>query len=312
MEGNNLTYPGSRAEWILRRAKEFDAASRNFHCVECGKPAKWVCLDAACVGYNQSKALGLCDLCDARFHIGSSPVMQSHRRLAPVLYVSLLLLHRYRTFLPDTATVRHGEKRSHSPGENDVSSSKRLCPPQARTTDMQPMTEAVTFSSSGYYSPATEMPQQYSPTESNGSSGSTEAGPVRRRKGDSSSGIEYRATFGNNLHPIHARYARILQHLREDSTLTMTDAFRRESFAKLTVKNYLGIAELKLAAPDEFEAVLEAYKSRGKTMITVSGLERECRQVLARRSHDIAQMRRLGQLLPFFDITYQSGIGSDV
>ncbi|XP_035695895.1 uncharacterized protein LOC118429502 [Branchiostoma floridae] len=328
MENNNFLYPGSRAEWILKRAKEFDETARTFPCTVCGQPVKWVCLDAACVSYNQSRALCLCDACDARFHISSSPVMQSHRRLAPVLYISLILLHRSRT-LPPLIPV---DKRPRSPDEGDVSSSKRQwassSPPQARTTDMKPLAVHVattfssngfpptptetsqhspTLSSNGHHPPQAEMPP-YSPIETTGST--ADVGPAKRRKGDTS-GIEYRATFGNNLRPIHARYARILQHLQEDSTLTLPEAFRLESFAKLTVKNYLGIAELKLVAPDAYEAVLEAYKRRGKPLITVAGLERECRKDLARRSDDVAQMRKMGQLLPFFDVTYQYGAGSN-
>ncbi|CAH1261848.1 Hypp2469 [Branchiostoma lanceolatum] len=326
MENNNFLYPGSRADWILKRAKEFEATARNFPCAGCGEPAKWVCLDAACVGYNQSRALCLCDMCDARFHITSSPVMQTHRRLAPVLYISLLLLHRYNTLLPDGTPVSLEKKRPHSPDEDDVSSSKRLCdpstPPQVGTTDVRPLSIVTTFATNGYNPPTltssngyppppspAEMPQ-YSPSETAGSTADV-MGPARRRKGDTS-GIEYRATFGNNLRPIHDRYARILQHLRDDGTLTMPEAFRMESFAKLTVKNYLGIAELKLAAPNEYEAVLEAYKSRGKPLITVAGLERECRKALARRSDHVQEMRKIGQLLPFFDITYRYGTDSGV
>ncbi|XP_078593288.1 uncharacterized protein LOC144871584 [Branchiostoma floridae x Branchiostoma japonicum] len=368
MEGaSSRPYAGSRAEWILLQANDFDRKSREMQCGGCGgKKANWVCLDAACVAYNRGSALCLCDACDAQFHPPSSPVMVAHRRLATVLYMSLQLLYRNnqqttqsfshqpgRNAKPESTTARqpYPTAEMHNPHPQVPSTgmpsllpsppnSPNKLPPQKNypypghikkeivetpSHDMQwapsPQPTAVNQDRAGEaVLPKTRLfsaeghrqwtqPPPY-PADSRGQSRAERA--VEPASGgdsppqDGPRSIEYRATFGNNLRPIHNRYGRILNTLRQSGNiLSLQEAFSRETFSKLSVKNCLGIAELRLLDATLYQKVFDSYKQRADTSrITVAGLEQECRRVLAVYNRLVKEMRDRGELLPFFDVTY--------
>ncbi|XP_066280152.1 uncharacterized protein [Branchiostoma lanceolatum] len=356
MEGaSSRPYEGSRAEWILLQANDFDRKSRETRCGGCGgKKANWVCLDAACVAYNRGNALCLCDGCDAQFHPQSSPVMVGHRRLATVLYMSLQLLYRNRPTAqsfpesgrnpkPESATARE----PYPTAEMHSSHPQALLPsPPVSPNKMPPKYDRVKKeiienpSQDMHWEPSpqptvvnqdragetvlpktrlfsTEGPGQWTqpPVPADSSGPAMAERPVDAVPGgnintsppqNGARSIEYRATFGNNLRPIHNRYARILSTLRQSgNTMSLPEAFSRESFSKLSVKNCLGIAELRLLDAALYQKVFEGYKQRADTTrITVAGLEQECRRVLAVYRRLVKEMRDRGDLLPFFDVTY--------
>ncbi|KAI8508979.1 hypothetical protein Bbelb_128270 [Branchiostoma belcheri] len=126
--GDHVTYQGSRAEWILKRANDFDDKARSFACGGWRWLATWVCLDPACITYNQSMALCLCDDCDHRFHPVSSPVMCRHRRLAVVLYISLLMLYRYRKIAEAFTSQKYEGQQGHPPMEGEDMTKAKLTP----------------------------------------------------------------------------------------------------------------------------------------------------------------------------------------
>ncbi|KAI8485345.1 hypothetical protein Bbelb_369090 [Branchiostoma belcheri] len=371
MEGANPSpYVGSRAEWILMQANDFDRKSREMQCGGCGgKKANWVCLDAACVAYNRGSALLLCDVCDGQFHPPSSPVMVGHRRLATVLYMSLQLLYRNhqtaQTFpepgrgaKPESTTTArppppYPAAQAHnqhphaiptstasmlpsppvSPQKLPIGNDRPLdhhikkeivekpqedmqwsAPSQQNTVVNQdsageavlPKTRLFATGGPGQWTlpPAPHDPRGPAMAERPvepvlGPDGSCPPQDVARS-------IEYRATFGNNLRPIHKRYALILKALRQSGgAMSLAEAFSRESFSKLSVKNCLGIAELRLLDVALYQRVFEGYKQRADTTrITVAGLEQECRRVLAVYRNHVKEMRDRGDLLPFFDVTY--------
>eukprot|EP00058_Branchiostoma_floridae_P017054 XP_002602542.1 hypothetical protein BRAFLDRAFT_127161 [Branchiostoma floridae] len=296
-------YEGSRAEWILKRANDFDAKARSFRCCRCAAPAVWVCLDPVCVAHNESNVMCLCDECDQRFHPGSHPVMCRHRRLAMVLYISLIMLYRYQKIVEFISTVQPDSDALPSAASlalsDEVSSSTHVQPEVAP----QPVTEVEVASEKVI---AESVLSQVSPTTSAASSGR------RSSVGVASGGLTTTSTSasggdtskrsqslkGEDLKSIHESYAVVLDLMQRDKSLSLADACRREPRGRLTLKNYPCIAELRLVDSEFYDDTVREFQRRLNGSGTLSRLEKDCRNVLAAYSERVAAMRNRMELLP--------------
>ncbi|XP_019645772.1 PREDICTED: uncharacterized protein LOC109486388 [Branchiostoma belcheri] len=287
-------YSGSRAEWVLKRANDFDTKARSFRCGRCEQPAAWVCLDPVCVSYNRDRVVPLCDSCDKRCHPTSSPAMHSHRRLGVVLYISMLMLHRYQKVVGLVMTASPANSRPSTPVStrpDEVTSS------QSPTTSARPSSVL-----SPPVSPVSSLPPSpdstVSSTKRKRCSDDIEPEPVAKVSRTESTDRSGRFSLAADLRPIHESYGRILKRLRADRSLSVSEACIHEPFGKLTVRNYAAIAELKIADAKLYTSVLDSYMKQGDGSGTLSGFERECQQVLSGFVQQVAAMRTRGELLP--------------
>eukprot|EP00058_Branchiostoma_floridae_P017053 XP_002602541.1 hypothetical protein BRAFLDRAFT_127160 [Branchiostoma floridae] len=287
-------YAGSRAEWVLKRANDFDTKARSFRCGGCERPAAWVCLDPVCVSYNRDRVVPLCDNCDKRCHPTSSPAMHSHRRLGVVLYISMLMLHRYQKVVGLVMTASPDNSRPSTPvstrpdevtSTQSPTSSGRLTPPPVLSPPESPVSSLPPSPDSSVSSTKRKRRSDDITTEP--------AAKVSRSSPDRSG----RFSLAADLRPIHESYGRILKRLRADRSLSVSEACMHEPFGKLTVRNYAAIAELKIVDATLYTSVLDSYMRRGDGSGTLSGFERECRQVLSGCVRQVATMRTRRELL---------------
>ncbi|XP_035680362.1 uncharacterized protein LOC118418505 isoform X2 [Branchiostoma floridae] len=295
----SASYSGSRAEWIAKRADDFDAKARSFLCGRCGHQAAWVCLDPVCVSYNRERVLCLCDNCDKLFHPPTSPVMHSHRRLGVALYVSMLMLHRYQKVIGVMMTRSPNHSRPSTPVSTDESEI---------TSSQSPTASRQTRPARSPARPSSSSPVSSRPA----SPDSTVNIRKRRRSGDDTSEATAKVSrtdtdrsghfcLAADLRPIHDSYGRILDRLRQDRSLSVSEGCRHEPFGKLTLRNYAAIAELRIVDSDLYTSALHSYIRRGDGSGTLSGFERECRQVLSGHVRQVSVMRERRELLPRFD-----------
>ena len=294
-------YAGSRAEWVLKRANDFDTKARSFRCGGCELPAAWVCLDPVCVSYNRDRVVPLCDNCDKRCHPTSSPAMHSHRRLGVVLYISMLMLHRYQKVIGVMMTRSPHHSRPSTPVSTDESEI---------TSSQSPTASRQTRPARSPARPSSSSPVSSRPA----SPDSTVNTRKRRRSGDETPEATAKVSrtdtdrsghfsLAADLRPIHDSYGRILDRLRQDRSLSVSEGCRHEPFGKLTLRNYAAIAELRIVDSDLYTSVLDSYIRRGDGSGTLSGFERECRQVLSGYVRQVTVMRERRELLPRFDIS---------
>eukprot|EP00058_Branchiostoma_floridae_P017047 XP_002602535.1 hypothetical protein BRAFLDRAFT_127157 [Branchiostoma floridae] len=292
-------YGGTRAEWVMRKIGDLDNKARSLRCLHCRAQATWICLDPVCVYYNSDRVVSLCDDCDKRFHPASSLIMNSHRRMGVALYISMLMLHRYHRVVGAIAeTIERSPK--FAPGSNE-GAPKQL--PGAAVPALRSRSPPVR-------SPPRETTES-SPSGS-ASPDSTETGRKRKQEVDDTSEPNTKATRTDDdrpdqlsiseVRPIHESYGRILARLRSDRSLSVSEACMHEPFGKLTVRNYAAIAELKIVDAKLYTSVLDSYMRRGDGSGTLSGFERECRQVLSGCVRQVAAMRTRRELLPSSDI----------
>ncbi|KAI8520152.1 hypothetical protein Bbelb_034090 [Branchiostoma belcheri] len=295
----SASYSGSRAEWIAKRADDFDAKARSFLCGRCGQQAAWVCLDPVCVTYNRDRVLCLCDNCDKMFHPATSPVMHNHRRLGVALYVSMLMLHRYQKVIGAMMTRSPHHSRPSTPVSTDESAVTSSQSPVSRQAGPAPP-------------PARPSSSSPAPSSRPTSPDSTVNTRKRQRSGDDSSEATAKVSrtdtdrsghfsLAADLRPIHDSYGRILDRMRQDRSLSVSEGCRHEPFGKLTLRNYAAIAELRIVDSDLYTSVLNSYIRRGEGTGTLSGFERECRQVLSGFVRQVTVMRERRELLPRFD-----------
>ena len=86
----------------------------------------------------------------------------------------------------------------------------------------------------------------------------------------------------NDLTEIHRRYAAVLSIMNEKKC-SLNNAYRLAGTARSTVRDFLGIAELRIVNEVTYESTLERL---GDPKLSVKRIEQECR-------------RQLGDLLPF-------------
>ncbi|CAH1243415.1 Hypp7090 [Branchiostoma lanceolatum] len=286
-------YEGSRAEWILKRANDFDAKARSFKCCRCGGSAVWVCLDPVCVTHNDSNVLCLCDECDQRFHPASHPVMCRHRRLAMVLYISLIMLYRYQRIVEFISATPANGTAGSSAGSlafpDEVSSSTQPDVPPQPVTEVEVVSEKVIVES---------VASNVAPTTSTEDNATSSASVASGELTTLTSPTNRSQFLEDDLKSIHESYAVVLDLMRRDNSLSLADACRREPRGRLTVKNYPAIAELRLVDSEFYDDTVREFQRRPKGSGTLSGLERDCRSVLAAYSERVAAMRKGMELLP--------------
>ncbi|XP_019645769.1 PREDICTED: uncharacterized protein LOC109486386 [Branchiostoma belcheri] len=284
-------YEGSRAEWILKRANDFDCKARSFRCCRCAAPAVWVCLDPVCVAHNDSNVLCLCDECDQRFHPASHPVMCRHRRLAMVLYISLIMLYRYQRIVEFISAAQPG-------GDSGGPSAASLALPDEVSSSTQPEVPPKTETEVQAVSNAAPTASTENTTASDRLTSPVASGGLTTLTCPSSDVSRSQSLKEDDLKSIHESYAAVLDLMRRDKSLSLADACRQEPRGKLTVKNYSAIAELRLVDAEFYADTLREYERRQRGAGTLSGLDRDCRSVLRAYSERVAAMRKKLELLP--------------
>ena len=96
----------------------------------------------------------------------------------------------------------------------------------------------------------------------------------------------------HSLANIHERYDQVLQTMKENRC-SMACAFRLASCPRSTLRDFVGIAELKKVNSRKLDLVL-----RDQGVTSVRDLEVVCRKRLQRYIPVMSNMRREGQLLP--------------
>ncbi|KAI8508983.1 hypothetical protein Bbelb_128310 [Branchiostoma belcheri] len=287
-------FGGSRAEWVLKTIGDLDDRARSLRCMHCAGQATWICLDPVCVYYNRERVVSLCDECDKRFHPTSSLIMDSHRRMGVALYISMLMLHRYHRVIGTIAeTIERGKKSAQA--DRREAELTRL--PGATLPALRSRSPATSEASNPVSPDSTEISTSGKKRKLEADDASK---PVTKAPcTDEDRQVQFSIT---EVRPIHESYGRILARLREDQSLTVSEACMHEPFGKLTVRNYAAIAELKIVDDKLYTSVLDSYMRQGDGSGTLSGFERECRQVLSGYFRQVAAMRNRRELLPKFDI----------
>lgn len=98
----------------------------------------------------------------------------------------------------------------------------------------------------------------------------------------------------NDLAEIHRRYAAVLAILKEKKC-SLNNAYRLASTARSTVRDFLGIAELRIVSEVTYQRTLERL---GDTKMSVKTIERECRKQLGGLLPIVKRLRLEQELLP--------------
>ena len=103
---------------------------------------------------------------------------------------------------------------------------------------------------------------------------------------------------GQNLEGIHARYEGVLRIL-QDRKLSLAKAMDRYGIARNTLRDFLGICELRILDEERYKSVVgKERKCTGKPSVKV--IERRCRSVLAEYKVQSQRLKEEKKLLPFF------------
>ena len=95
----------------------------------------------------------------------------------------------------------------------------------------------------------------------------------------------------HSLSSIHSRYVKVLQVIH-DNRCSMANTFRLAGCPRSTVRDFVGIAELKIVDHQEHDSVIRDHAG------SVKELEAACRRRLRSYLPVMANLRREGKLLP--------------
>ena len=98
----------------------------------------------------------------------------------------------------------------------------------------------------------------------------------------------------NDLEEVHRRYENVLSVLAERKC-SLNNAYRMAGTARSTIRDFLGIAELKIVNEVTYNSTMERL---GDPKLSVKAIERECRRQLTGLLPMIKRMRTTKKLLP--------------
>ena len=98
----------------------------------------------------------------------------------------------------------------------------------------------------------------------------------------------------NDLAEIHRRYAAVLSTLNEKK-YSLNNAYRLAGTARSTIRDFLGIAELKIVNEVTYQSTLERL---GDPKLSVKRIEQECRRQLGGLLPLVKRLRVAKKLLP--------------
>ena len=103
---------------------------------------------------------------------------------------------------------------------------------------------------------------------------------------------------GLNLDGIHERYEGVLEILAQKEC-SLTKAMKIYDVARNTIRDYIGICELKIIDADKYKTVVQqAAGEKGKA--SVKSMEKHCRVALGEYRAQANKMKAEGKLLPFY------------
>ena len=98
----------------------------------------------------------------------------------------------------------------------------------------------------------------------------------------------------NDLAEIHRRYAAVLSTLNAKKC-SLNNAYRLPSTARSTIRDFIGIAELKIVNEVTYQSTLERL---GDPKLSLKGIEQECRRQLGGMLPLVKRLRVAKKLLP--------------
>ena len=120
---------------------------------------------------------------------------------------------------------------------------------------------------------------------------------LRTRKNSSEPSANHEAAAKvdrNDLAEIHRRYAAVLSTLNEKKC-SLNNAYRLAGTARSTMRDFLGIAELKIVNEVTYQSTLERL---GDPKLSVERIEQECRRQLGGLLPLVKRLRVAKKLLP--------------
>ena len=103
---------------------------------------------------------------------------------------------------------------------------------------------------------------------------------------------------GLNLGGIHERYRGVLEILAQKEC-SLTKAMAQYGVPRNTIRDYIGICELKIIDADKYKTVVQqATGEKGKA--SVKCIEKRCRAALGEYRAQANKMKAEGKLLPFY------------
>jgi len=111
-----------------------------------------------------------------------------------------------------------------------------------------------------------------------------------------------------NLAIIHSRYGQVLQKTKEG--VSLSKACQVAGHGVQTIRDSMGIAELKIVSGKQYDSVLDSVKESiiSGEKITVKDMEQMCRSKLsaANRKERMVTYRLQGKLLPISTKIYDA------
>ena len=98
----------------------------------------------------------------------------------------------------------------------------------------------------------------------------------------------------NDLAEIHRRYGAVLSTLNEKKC-SLNNAYRLAGTARSTIRDFIGIAELRIVNDVTYQSTLERL---GDPKLSVKMIERECRRQLGDLLPLVKRLRAAKRLLP--------------
>lgn len=103
---------------------------------------------------------------------------------------------------------------------------------------------------------------------------------------------------GLNLEGVHKRYQGVLKILHQ-KRCSLAEAMRLYGVPRNTIRDYIGLCELKILDEDKYDRVVGAEREKaGK--VSVKTIEFRCRDVLKDYQAQSNKMKEDGKLLPFY------------
>ena len=103
---------------------------------------------------------------------------------------------------------------------------------------------------------------------------------------------------GSNLQGIHERYQAVLDIL-VNNQCSLTEAMRRFNIPRNTLRDYIGICELRIIDGERYKRVVEAERKKmGK--VSAKSIEQRCRAVLNEYRVQANTLKQQKKLLPFY------------
>lgn len=100
---------------------------------------------------------------------------------------------------------------------------------------------------------------------------------------------------GSNLQAIHDRYLGVLKTMKENQC-SLTEAMRRFGVARNTLRDFIGICELRVVDKEKYERVIKEIT--GKTSVKL--IESKCREALSDYRAQSSRLKSEEKLLPFY------------